>query len=71
MTAAKSGRGGARPGSGPKFLPPEEKRSHVLYVRCTEAEVDAIDAVRGELSRVEYVLGAALRSARRAKAGAR
>ena len=45
---ARKGRGGARPGSGPKPLPPEERRSEQLMVRFTPAEVREIRQAAGK-----------------------
>lgn len=51
MTArkAKNGRGGARPGSGPKPLRPEDRRRNRIVVNLTDAELDQVErAAKGE-----------------------
>ena len=60
-----SGRGGYRPGSGRKPLPPEERRGRMVAVLLTEAEHTLLREVAGDVPAGVYAREVLLRHLKR------
>ena len=63
----RNGRGGARPGSGPKPKPAEEKRRNRIVVNLTDAELDELMNALGHEQVSTFVRRVLFRSLARRK----